>query len=116
MINVKSPGTGGAVAWHQDFCFYPHTNTATIQIIIALYDVPIEQGPIAIIKGSHKRAIFEHYDDAENWTGKISKADLESIDMTKAVNPPAPLATLSYYTHSPCIARARTIASKTAPI
>ena len=88
MINVKSPGSGGAVAWHQDFCFYPHTNTSTIQIIIALYDVPLEQGPITVIDGSHKETIFEHYDDAGNWTGKISGTDFESIDMSKAVTIP----------------------------
>ena len=31
MINVKCPGGGGAVAWHQDLPFYPHTNSSTIQ-------------------------------------------------------------------------------------
>ena len=88
MINVKSPGSGGAVAWHQDFCFYPHTNTSTIQIIIALYDVPLEQGPITVIDGSHKETIFEHYDDSENWTGKLRDKDLNSVDMTRAVTIP----------------------------
>ncbi len=85
MINVKCPGGGGAVAWHQDLPFYPHTNSATIQILIALYDVPLEQGPLQVVRGSHKGRIFEHYDDDGNWTGKIKEADRESLDWRDTV-------------------------------
>ena len=88
MINVKAPGSGGAVAWHQDLPFYPHTNTATIQVLIALYDVPDEQGPLTVIAGSHRGPIFEHYDDAGNWTGRIRDADHGSIDWDAAVTLP----------------------------
>jgi ectoine hydroxylase-related dioxygenase (phytanoyl-CoA dioxygenase family) len=84
MINVKNPGSGGSVDWHQDLPFYPHTNTSTIQILIALYDVPPEQGPLTVIGGSHKGRIFEHYDEQGNWSGKIKSADRESIDKRKA--------------------------------
>ena len=88
MINVKCPGDGGAVAWHQDLPFYPHTNTSTIQIIIALYDVPMEQGPVTVISGSHKGRIYEHYDEEGNWTGKIKDADFDSIDWNNQVTLP----------------------------
>lgn len=88
MINVKCPGSGGSVAWHQDLPFYPHTNTATIQILIALYDVPAEQGPLTVISGSHKGRIYEHYDDEGNWTGKIKEADRDSINWNDAVTLP----------------------------
>lgn len=88
MINVKSPGGGGAVAWHQDLPFYPHTNTSTIQILIALYDVPPEQGPLTVIRGSHKGRIYEHYDDAGNWTGKIRDAERDALNWDDAVSLP----------------------------
>jgi ectoine hydroxylase-related dioxygenase (phytanoyl-CoA dioxygenase family) len=88
MINVKSPGQGGAVAWHQDLPFYPHTNTSTIQILIALYDVPAEQGPLELIPGSHRGPIYEHYDDAGNWTGKVCAADLDAIDWDSKITLP----------------------------
>jgi len=88
MINVKCPGSGGTVAWHQDLPFYPHTNTSTIQILIALYDVPAEQGPLTVIGGSHKGRIYEHYDVEGNWSGKISDADMESINCDAAVTLP----------------------------
>ena len=85
MINVKCPGSGGAVDWHQDLPFYPHTNSATVQILIALYDVPPEQGPLKVVRGSHKGQIFEHYDDKGNWTGKIKNADWDCIDWSNTV-------------------------------
>ena len=85
MINVKCPGDGGAVAWHQDLPFYPHSNTSTIQIIIALYDVPMEQGPVNVISGSHKSRVYEHYDKEGNWTGKIKDADFDSINWDNQV-------------------------------
>lgn len=88
MINVKCPGTGGAVRWHQDLPFYPHTNTSTIQILIALYDVPEEQGPIIVIPGSHREHIYEHYDDDDNWTGYVSDRDVATIDLNRALSLP----------------------------
>lgn len=88
MINVKSPGTGGAVKWHQDLLFYPHTNTSTIQILIALYDIPEQQGPAIVIPGSHKETIFEHYDDDDYWTGQVKNSDLEKVDLSRAVSLP----------------------------
>ncbi|MEM7565312.1 MAG: phytanoyl-CoA dioxygenase family protein [Pseudomonadota bacterium] len=88
MINVKSPGSGGSVAWHQDLPFYPHTNTSTIQILIALYDVPLEQGPLTLIQGSHKGEIFEHYDETNQWTGKLRETDKAKIDLENAVTLP----------------------------
>lgn len=88
MINVKCPGSGGAVAWHQDLPFYPHTNTATIQVLIALYDIPQEQGPLTVIRGSHRGQIYEHYDDQGNWTGKLRDTDSDSINFSDAVSLP----------------------------
>jgi len=88
MINVKCPGDGGAVAWHQDLPFYPHTNTATIQILIALYDVPPEQGPVTVINGSHKGRIYEHYDEEGNWSGKLKSTDQDAIDFGNAITLP----------------------------
>lgn len=88
MINVKCPGTGGAVKWHQDLPFYPHTNCSTIQVLIALYDVPEAQGPLTVIPGSHREKIFEHYDTADNWTGQVREDDLAQVDMSRLVSLP----------------------------
>ena len=34
--NMKWAGGGASVKWHQDLAFYPHTNTGTIQFVVAL--------------------------------------------------------------------------------
>ena len=85
MVNVKCPGSGGAVTWHQDLPFYPHTNVGTIQVLAALYDVTADQGPLTVVPGSHRNEIFEHYDEANNWTGEIRAGDLARIDLDSAV-------------------------------
>ncbi len=88
MINVKPPGPAGKVAWHQDLAFYPHTNVGTIQVLISLYDVAEELGPLKVVPGSHRREIFEHYDDNDNWTGEISDGDLRKAGAGDAVSIP----------------------------
>lgn len=88
MINVKPPGTRGAVTWHQDFPFYPHTNVGTIQILAALYDVSDDQGPLTVIPGSHRGSIFEHYDEQGEWTGEVGPRDLDNLDLSSAVELP----------------------------
>ena len=80
MINVKPPGERGAVSWHQDFAFYPHTNVGTIQVLTALYDIPSEQGPLCVLPGTHKGTLFEHYDEKEMWAGELRARDLEELD------------------------------------
>ena len=83
MINVKCPGSGGAVKWHQDLLFYPHTNTSTIQVLIALYDISEDHGPAIVIPGSHKETIFEHYDENDNWTGQVKDSDIQTVDLDR---------------------------------
>src|SRR5262245_40201324 len=84
MINVKCPGTGGAVKWHQDLPFSPHTNAGTIQIFVALYDVTPDQGPLVVLPGSHRGEIYEHYDETGSWRGGIGPSDLRRIDFAAA--------------------------------
>ena len=85
MINVKPPGDRGTVSWHQDFALYPHTNVGTIQILTAVYDITEEQGPLAVVPGSHMNRVFEHYDDEDRWIGEIHARDLVTVDFSTAV-------------------------------
>lgn len=39
-LATKMPGEGkGDVVWHQDFAFFPHTNTSLVAVMIALDDI-----------------------------------------------------------------------------
>jgi ectoine hydroxylase len=46
--------------------------------------VPVEQGPLTCIPGSHRGPIFVHRDDKGAWTGAIAKADYARIEMGAA--------------------------------
>ena len=33
-LNVKPPRVGSVVSWHQDFAYYPHTNTDLVAVMV----------------------------------------------------------------------------------
>ena len=67
LINFKWAGGGQEVKWHQDFPFYPLTNTSVAQFLVCLNDVGPEQGPLQVVPGSHKGPFYDHYDEDGNW-------------------------------------------------
>ena len=97
MLNFKWSGGGSEVKWHQDFVFYPHTHTATMQFLLFLDDVDSDQGPLQVIPESHKGPMYEHYDDHRKWTGAIKETDLEKAGIDNAVEITGPAGTLSVH-------------------
>lgn len=53
-INLKLPGSGTAVKYHQDFPFEPHSNDNVMTVLIFLDDVTPENGPLEVVPTSHK--------------------------------------------------------------
>jgi ectoine hydroxylase-related dioxygenase (phytanoyl-CoA dioxygenase family) len=82
-LNFKWADGGEEVKWHQDIPFYPHTNYNVLAIGLYLADVDDEMGPMGIVPGSHKREIFNHYNDKDQWVGAIDDADLSRVDLDK---------------------------------
>jgi ectoine hydroxylase-related dioxygenase (phytanoyl-CoA dioxygenase family) len=60
-LNMKSPGYGSPVEWHQDFAFYPHTNDDLLAVGIALDDMTLDNGCLLFIPGSHRGPILDHH-------------------------------------------------------
>ncbi|MBT4703215.1 MAG: phytanoyl-CoA dioxygenase family protein [Rhodospirillaceae bacterium] len=60
-MNIKAPGYGAAVEWHQDWAFYPHTNDVGCAVGFYLDDVTETNGPMMMIPGSHKGPAFDHH-------------------------------------------------------
>ena len=89
-INYKHPGAGEIVKWHQDICFWPHTNYSPVTIGIYLDDVVDTQGPLACLPGSHEDDLIPHYDEADNWTGTISPEEMEKAGVETAEAPTGP--------------------------
>lgn len=55
----KAKGKGG-FGWHQDFAFFPHTNTDLVAVMVMLDDATPENGCMSMVKGSHKLGLLNH--------------------------------------------------------
>ena len=73
-LNFKLPNKkkGSLVEWHQDFAFYPHTNDDLITVGIYLEDCNEKNGPLKVIKGSHKKELLSHHNNDNFFVGKIN--------------------------------------------
>lgn len=93
-INYKCPRSEMAVHWHQDFAFFPHTNPSVITTITYPVDVTPEMGPLMVVPESHTGEIFDHYDDAGAFKGRIGEADLARLPLDRVVSLPGPAGTV----------------------
>lgn len=60
-LNTKAPGGGAAVEWHQDWAFYPHTNDDLLAFGLMLEDVELDNGPLMVVPGSHRKPLLSHH-------------------------------------------------------
>jgi phytanoyl-CoA hydroxylase len=60
-LNIKPARGGEPVEWHQDWAFYPYSNDDILEVGIMLEDCALENGPLLVIPGSHRRPIFDHH-------------------------------------------------------
>ena len=82
-LNMKSPGYGAAVEWHQDWAFYPQTNDDLCAVGIMIDDCAMENGPLLLIPGSHRGPVYDHHIDG-HFAGAMDPAKCD-IDFKSAV-------------------------------
>jgi phytanoyl-CoA hydroxylase len=82
-LNMKCAGFGAPVEWHQDWAFYPHTNDNLAAVGVMFDDMAIENGPLMVIPGSHKRPTFDHHADGV-FCGAMNPANRD-VDFGNAV-------------------------------
>jgi ectoine hydroxylase len=70
-LNFKASEGGAEVKWHQDIQFWPHTNYSPLTVGTYLYDCGWQQGPLAVIPGSHNGELFDQYNEKRQWIGYI---------------------------------------------
>ncbi|SLN58138.1 Phytanoyl-CoA dioxygenase (PhyH) [Roseovarius albus] len=97
LINFKWAGGGQEVKWHQDFPFYPLTNTTVAQFLVCLNDVGPDQGPLQVVPQSHKGPFYDHYDQDENWLGYIEDDKLTNAGLENAVDLTGPAGTVTVH-------------------
>ncbi|MCZ7649159.1 MAG: phytanoyl-CoA dioxygenase family protein [Planctomycetota bacterium] len=73
----------GGFGWHQDFAFFPHTNTDLAAIFVYLDDTDTENGCMSMVRGSHKLGLLEHRVDGY-FSGKCQEEQAWS-DASKVV-------------------------------
>lgn len=90
--NLKLGGFGAPVQWHQDWCFYPHTNDDVLVSGVLIDDMVDENGPLMVLPGTHKGPVFDHHHDG-HFTGALD-AEGCGLDFSKAVKLTAPAGSL----------------------
>lgn len=75
-LTTKPPTKGkGPFAWHQDFAFFPHTNTDLVAVMVMLDDATPENGCMQMVKGSYKLGLRNHIKDGI-FTGGCQEPEL----------------------------------------
>lgn len=82
-LNFKWFDASDTVKWHQDIQFFPHTNYNVLTIGCYLADTDMQNGPLAVLKGSHNEPLYDQYDSNGNWTGMLSDEDAASVDQSR---------------------------------
>ncbi len=95
-LNMKSPGHGAAVEWHQDWAFYPHTNSDLCAVGIMIDDCAPENGPLLCVPGSHKGPVLDHHADDGHFCGAIDP-EKAPVDLTTAVACTGPAGSISVH-------------------
>ena len=96
-LNFKWNDGADGVTWHQDIPFYPHSNYSPLTIGLYLADAGMAHGPVAVIDGTHKGSLYDHYDANGHWAGCLSEGDVASLDMTRARYLTAPAGSLTVH-------------------
>jgi ectoine hydroxylase-related dioxygenase (phytanoyl-CoA dioxygenase family) len=69
-LNLKLPGMGTYVGWHQDHPFDPHTNDNVLAALVMLDDMNDENGCLMVVPGSHRER-YSHY-KGDKFVGEIA--------------------------------------------
>ena len=70
-VNLKLPGSGTSVKYHQDFPFEPHSNDDLVTTLYFLDDVTLKNGPLEVVPGTHKEVIHSLWHKGV-FTGSVS--------------------------------------------
>ena len=95
-LNLKEPGFGSPVEWHQDWAFYPHTNDDVLAVGVMLDDTSTENGAMLVIPGSHVGPTYDHHAADGFFCGALDP-EVSGIDFSKAVPVEGPAGSCSFH-------------------
>jgi len=82
-LNFKWAKGGAEAKWHQDIPGWPRTNYSPLTIVAYLHETGPEQGPAAVLPGSHEGPIYDEHDAQGRRVAAISERDLAGIDLSR---------------------------------
>ena len=86
-VNLKTARYGAPLEWHQDWAFIPHTNQDLAIASVMIDAVDLENGPLLVLPGSHRR-LLDHHDEDGWFVGAIPPERLETTAAVPVVGPP----------------------------
>ncbi|MFG2311834.1 phytanoyl-CoA dioxygenase family protein [Streptomyces sp. NPDC048566] len=87
-LHLKAPQVGSVVDWHQDFAYYPHTNTDLVTALVYLDDTTTENSALQVVPGSHRDGLADHYVDG-HFRGKVTGAAAPDPALAVSLEAPA---------------------------
>ena len=95
-LNLKAPGFGSPVEWHQDWAFYPHTNDDVLAVGVMLDDTTVENSAMHVLPGTHKGPTYDHH-GADGYFCGAMDPDTSGVDFSKAVACEGPAGSCSFH-------------------
>ena len=83
-LNLKGSFVGAPVEVHQDAAFYPHSNDDVLAVGLLLDDATADNGALAVLPGSHRGPIHDHYDAQGRFMGCMRPEEVERLDRNRA--------------------------------
>ena len=83
-INMKAPGYGSPVEWHQDWAFYPHTNDDLLAVGVMLDDVDEDNGAMLVLPGTHRGPTYDHHGPDGHFCGAMDPGACPELDFRSA--------------------------------
>jgi len=83
-LNLKSQGGSAAVAWHQDWAFYPHTNDDVLAVGIMIDDMTENNGPVLFAPETHRGPVYDHTSNGF-FCGAVNESVAETLTPTARI-------------------------------
>lgn len=86
---AKFPKDGSVVPWHQDAQYWPLKPQRTVTVWLAVFDADIENAAMQVVKGSHRKGMFDHHTnnaphlalEQEVSDDQIDEANIVTLDL-----------------------------------
>ena len=92
-LNLKSARGSRGFDWHQDIQAWPHTDYSPVTIGVYIEGCDADQGPLAMVPGSHHGKLYSMYDEAGSFAVRIAPEELAWLDDDAVDAPTGPAGT-----------------------